>query len=399
MKCPSCGAEIGTSKTCDYCGATISAEMLKEQEQLNKRGCPKCGSTNIEFKRENQGEIRGKNTKRIVHATVGYCKDCGYTWYPNEASGTPKKNNMIWWVLGWIFFFPAPVMVLIWRKKNTWDIKIKIAVTVVFWILIFALGSRNNNATTDTQTTTTDTQTTTAGTETTNTQTEETKETHLYDNAEIVDMMSGSGNNKIGTITVCHANKGECTEDALSDWYTNYVKKNSDSKFHVIIYDDVAGKGVYANGVGFIQKDITLNKESDGTYSTGDDAGSTYYTVNDDGTLTAQMTMADESVIEPIKKQVDSIIPDEYKTSDMYMVDVAGVDGKLDCNLTLVSDMFESADLQKIAVDLGTQIKALDLGIKYFSIAFQKDDYTLIAISSIDDLSIQEPNEITTDTY
>jgi len=68
-------------------------------------------------------------------------------------------------------------------------------------------------------------------------------------------------------------------------------------------------------------------------------------------------------------------------------------------NLTLVSDTFESADLQSIAVDLGTQIKALDLGIQYFSIAFQKDDSTLKAISSIDDLSTQEPSEITTNTY
>ena len=31
-------------------------------------------------KRENQGEIRGKDVKSIVHTTVGLCKDCGYTW-------------------------------------------------------------------------------------------------------------------------------------------------------------------------------------------------------------------------------------------------------------------------------------------------------------------------------
>ena len=387
MKCPSCGAEIGTSKTCEYCGATISADMLKEQEQLNKRGCPKCGSTNIEFKRENQGEIRGKNSKRIVHITVGYCKDCGYTWYPNESDAAPKKNNMIWWVLGWIFFFPAPVMVLIWRKKNTWDIKIKIAVTAAFWILIFVLGSVNNNNTTNTQTTTT------------NTQIEEPEEAHIYDNADVVDLMSGSGNNKIGTMTLCHANKTDCTEEALSDWYTNYVMKHSDSNFHVIVYDDVADKGVYTGGTGFIQKDIAMTKETDGTYAIGDDAESTIYTVNDDGTLTVQITMADESVIEPIKKQVDSIIPDEYKNSDMYMVDVAGMEGQMECNLTLVSDTFENADLQSIAVDLGTQVKELNLGIQYFSIAFQKDDYTLTAISNIDDLSAQEATEITTKTF
>jgi hypothetical protein len=388
MKCPSCGAEIGSSKTCDYCGTTITADMLKEQEQIHKQGCPRCGSSNIKFTRENQGEIRDKNNKRIIHRTVGFCQDCGHTWYPDSGiePTAVKKNNMVWWVLGWLFFFPAPVMVLIWRKKNTWDIKVKIAVTVGFWLLIFILGSRNN--------TTADTQSSDVSSKQ-----EEASATHIYDNAEVVDIMSGSGKNKIGTMTLCHGEKAECTEEVLSDWYMNYVKKNSDSKFHVIIYDDATDEGVYANGMGFIQKDITLTKEADGTYEVGDDAGSTYYTVNDDGTMTVQITMADKSIVEPIRTQVDAIIPDEYKKSDMYMVDVAGADGKIDCNITLVSDSFTDTDLQSIAVDLGTKVKEMDLGIGYFCIAFQKDDYTLTAISSVDDLNTQEATEISTQTF
>ena len=147
MKCPNCGAEVGKSNFCEFCGTQISLDMKKEQEQLNKLGCPKCGSSNIRFNRENQGELRGKNAKQIIHRTVGFCQDCGHTWYPESAANErPKKNNMIWWVLGWIFFFPAPVMVLIWRKKNTWDIKVKLAVTVVFWVAIFVIGSINNSS-------------------------------------------------------------------------------------------------------------------------------------------------------------------------------------------------------------------------------------------------------------
>ena len=152
MKCPSCGAEIGNNLICEYCGTQINVEMKKEQEQINKQGCPKCGSTNIKFNRENQGEIHGKNRRVIVHRTVGFCQDCGHTWYPNSPDNeAPKKNNTIWWVLGWLFFFPAPVMVLIWRKKNTWDIKVKIAVTVIFWIVFLIIGSTNkDNSSTDT---------------------------------------------------------------------------------------------------------------------------------------------------------------------------------------------------------------------------------------------------------
>ena len=146
MQCSNCGAEIGNSKVCEFCGAKISYEMRREQEQINKQGCPQCGSSNIQFRRENQGEIRGKKSKQVVHRTVGFCKDCGYTWYPSGANNAPQKNNLVWWILGWIFFFPAPVMVLIWRKKNTWDIKIKIAVTVVFWLLIFIIGGCNNSS-------------------------------------------------------------------------------------------------------------------------------------------------------------------------------------------------------------------------------------------------------------
>ncbi len=148
MKCPSCGAEIEQGSTiCESCGSQIPYAMRRQQEQLNKQGCPSCGSSNIQFRRENQGEIRGKKSKQVVHRTVGFCKDCGYTWYPQSgANQISQKNNLVWWILGWIFFFPAPVMVLVWRKKNTWDIKIKIAVTVVFWILIFIIGGCNNNS-------------------------------------------------------------------------------------------------------------------------------------------------------------------------------------------------------------------------------------------------------------
>lgn len=142
MKCPHCGADIeATSKTCEFCGSQITYEMRREHEQVTKQGCPKCASSNVEFKRENQGEIRGKNAKQIIHRTVGVCKDCGYTWYTSGVENdSVKKNTKLWWILGWIFFFPAPVMVLIWRKKNTWDIRVKIGVTVAFWIVFFIIG-------------------------------------------------------------------------------------------------------------------------------------------------------------------------------------------------------------------------------------------------------------------
>jgi len=144
MKCPSCGAEIGTNKYCEFCGTQIPYEMLQKQEQLNKAGCPKCGSTNIQFRRENQGEVRGKNSRQVIHRTVGICKDCGATWYPNEAN-EPKKKRTWLWVLGWICIFPVPLTILMLRKK---DMKpaLKYGIIAAAWIVYLLIGLSGNSS-------------------------------------------------------------------------------------------------------------------------------------------------------------------------------------------------------------------------------------------------------------
>ncbi len=395
MKCSGCGAEIPESaKFCEYCGSQISYEMRREQEQINKAGCPKCHSSNVQFNRENQGEVRGKQSKSVIHKTVGFCKDCGYTWYPDTAAGvangTKKKSNMIWWVLGWIFFFPAPVMVLIWRKKNTWNTKVKIGVTVVFWILFFAIGASGDKS--DSKD---------SNRQVAVSATEEVKGfATIYDDAEIVDLMNGLGTKKIGTISVAHADSVECTEENMLDWYINYVLKNPDCNYHLIIYNDIPNKGVYSMGAGFIQKDVEITSDDRGSYSTGDDAGSTYYLVDENkGTITVQGTMVGSDVIEKVEKKIDNIIPDEYKGSKNYAVEVGGEEGNLDCNITIVNEEFADANYQDIAEGLAKKIKDEDLGIGYFSIAFQSNDYILNATSSLMDLKTEEPAKIETNVF
>lgn len=143
MKCPNCGAEIGNSKTCSFCGSNITAKMLREQEQLNMKGCPSCGSTNIQFRRENQGEIRGKSAKQVIYRTVGFCKDCGTTWYPNQSNEVmaPLKPRKTWlWVLGWIFVFPLPLTILMLRKKEMKPL-LKYGIIVIGWLVYFVIAS------------------------------------------------------------------------------------------------------------------------------------------------------------------------------------------------------------------------------------------------------------------
>ncbi len=402
--------------TCNQCGAKLQVEMSK-----SKAFCPNCGNQllvddetkHIQYDNaEEAGYLFEKGRQRAqaealktqangqTNSSVYYQRSTGKANIQKQ----PEKSNTWLWVLGWICFFPIPVMILIWRKKNTWDVKIKLAVTIAFWFFIIIVGLMDDgSSSSESRTTQTDSTTViqeNRENDSLDIQNEEKgditdKNSSLYANAEFVDIMSGSGKNVIGKMTLSHADKEDCNDEALSDWYKNFVKKNSECKYHVIIYNDNPSQGVYANGMGFIQKDIELKKEKDGTYACGDDAGSTYYTVAEDGSLSILSTMADASIIHDVEDKVDAIIPEEYKKGELYEVDVAGPEGALDCNLILINPDFVNADYQSIALELAKKVQDLNLGIGYFSISFQSDDYTLNALSSVD-LKEQDATEITT---
>ncbi len=111
-QCPQCGALIREGNVCEYCGARISYEEDEEPEvPMQDQPTPEA----------------------------------------YEYDGIPKNNRtMMWWILGWVFIFPVPVMILIWRPKCTWKLPVKITVTVLFWILFFVIQMlRNGNLTTN----------------------------------------------------------------------------------------------------------------------------------------------------------------------------------------------------------------------------------------------------------
>ena len=277
MRCKNCGAEIGKDKVCSFCGSKITYDMQREEELLNKKGCPKCGSSNVQFNRENQGEYIGKKSKQIINRTVGICKDCGHTWYPNIEQEGVKKNNLIWWILGWICFFPIPATILIWRKKNTWNKKIKITATVVLWLFVLIIYWGRSKENSDIV------EETTAPTETVISSTVPTEESEpsIYENAQIVDLMNGPKTEKVWKMSIVRANKDECTESAIEDWYFNYVKKNDSCNYHIIVYSDVSNSGIYTGGNGLIEKDVELKPDYGDVYMLGDEKGAIYYTVDE----------------------------------------------------------------------------------------------------------------------
>ncbi len=142
VKCPSCGA-ITSGTVCEYCGSPLTSQ------KSTRSVCARCGSQNIVFRRENQGEVRGKNAKRIVHRTVGFCKDCGNTWYITEDA--PKKRKTWLWVLGWIFIFPLPLTILLLRKKSMKPV-IKYGIIAAAWIVFLLIWFSGNTSDNNTQT-------------------------------------------------------------------------------------------------------------------------------------------------------------------------------------------------------------------------------------------------------
>lgn len=129
MTCPHCGAnlKIDGEKTvayCEHCGAKLVID--DEVQHVRYDNAEQAG---YEFEK---GRQRAK-----AEAGTPYNQQIRYV---HQVQQPVKKNNTLLWVLGWLLFFPAPVMVLIWREKNKWNIKVKLVVTVLFWIIFFAIG-------------------------------------------------------------------------------------------------------------------------------------------------------------------------------------------------------------------------------------------------------------------
>lgn len=181
----------------------------------------------------------------------------------HKKTNTPKKNEFEstkqWYQkTGWaiaflIIFFPIGLF-LMWKHTN-WNKIIKIIITAIF---IFAFIGANNGSS-------------------------DTTETHIYDNAEVLNVMNGSGTDIIGETSLVIADSNEITDEELNDWYFNYVVMN-DFNWCVILYSDSDNnEGVYATH-GYLQEGVIFSiDDTDGTYIIEDSSNAiTYYPTDDD---------------------------------------------------------------------------------------------------------------------
>ncbi|MBR3243148.1 MAG: hypothetical protein IKF90_10685 [Parasporobacterium sp.] len=61
-----------------------------------------------------------------------------------ETTAEPKKRKTFLWILGWIFIFPLPLMLIMIKNKSL-PVWARVLISVAGWIvyLAIAFGSRN----------------------------------------------------------------------------------------------------------------------------------------------------------------------------------------------------------------------------------------------------------------
>ena len=109
-------------------------------------------------------------------------------------------------------------------------------------------------------------------------------EPHIYDRAFVAPVMNGPRTEKIGEYSYILADSSECTDEALIDWYNNYIRKN-DFNYSFIVYTDMEGYGIFtSSGIVEIGDEIIYDEEND-EYNVGDNSQARIVAIYEDGTM------------------------------------------------------------------------------------------------------------------
>lgn len=113
LKCSQCNGDMTFDSNrkvfiCKYCG---NVESVDESDNVQIQRIKSQAYKDVEMARQ-QTELQKEQM-----------------YYDEER----KKKNLVWWVLGWICFFPVPLTILIWRNKEM-DKKTKGILTAAVWI-------------------------------------------------------------------------------------------------------------------------------------------------------------------------------------------------------------------------------------------------------------------------
>ena len=169
------------------------------------------------------------------------------------------------WVLGACLLLLPPLgLLFLWFARRDIGRRARLALSLLtcVWLLFFTFGVRSFLQ-------------------------EEPEAPPIYATVEIRDVLDGAHAEKIGEYSLIRAEESAVTEQALTDWYYNYVAQN-DFKWCMILYSDRSDfTGVYAI-YGIVQKDVVFTPDAFGEFVLSEaDAtkGATIFIPADDGQL------------------------------------------------------------------------------------------------------------------
>jgi hypothetical protein len=149
------------------------------------------------------------------------------------------------------------------NMKKGGCLKIMLIAIVIFVILVIISAMLGDDSESTTESTT------------------ETTITHIYDNAETRDVMNGTRTEKLGEYSIINIASSEVTEEALNDWYFNYVVEN-DYNWCMILYSDKDdNSGVYAIN-GIVEENVYFEQDEYEDYMLGSSSDSTTYAPSDE---------------------------------------------------------------------------------------------------------------------
>lgn len=117
------------------------------------------------------------------------------------------------------------------------------------------------------------------------------KETHIYDKARIGILKDRNGV-RIGKYSIIIKSSSKVTDEALTDWYFNYVMKNK-YDYYVIFYSDKYRKGTYSMQ-GTIHKNVRIDKDEWGNYIYGGKTKTTKYYIPTDEKILKEVNLDTE---------------------------------------------------------------------------------------------------------
>ena len=130
------------------------------------------------------------------------------------------------------------------------------------------------------------------------------QESHIYDDAEICELLSGSGAS-IGEYSLIETESSEITMDVLEDWYFNYVE-NEEYDYYVILYTDKDdNSGIHATA-GSVSVNVILKEGSNGALQVSDSSSATLYFPSNGSLVEYQEDDTTEDSTEETEEETES---------------------------------------------------------------------------------------------